>query len=500
MKKAIIIVRTSTVRQEIDSQRTEVIDYAISDGYALDELEIIGDVGSSAIKLDARYMENINRVFNTIKTTPSIECVYTWAIDRIGRREDLLMNFKQFLIERKINLKVMNPSVSLLKADGTVDSGMELAFSLFATMAKQEMEQKKERFRRAKTRNHKEGRFNGGEETRFGYSVNENGYFVVNQEEAEIVRVVFEEYATGNYSMQKLATELNERGLEHRKRLFSVPFIHHLLKDNTYIGAGNKQAIIEKELFDKAAAVRKKQASPLLTKEVRHIHLAVKLLKCKECGTNYISHYDRYTCYKHRFPKRFTDTCRNNLTIRTNILDPLLWKVALDLHKQYLSVPDEARIEELDRELAILGQKMFENLKRIEGLQDRKKRVIDVYTDGVISKEEYKKKLDKIRVDLNYYNEQTDVYNQQAEHYKALAEKVKNPEKYVELNITDPIKQKEIVVKHIKNIAIERYLFEGKEMVKIYINNLEFIYNPTSKVKSQMNLYDVQKGKWICRV
>ena len=91
MKKAVILVRTSTVRQEIDSQIEEVIKYAMADGYKADDLEVIGNAGSSAIKLDERYLENIQKVYRVIETTPTIECVYAWAIDRIGRREELLM-------------------------------------------------------------------------------------------------------------------------------------------------------------------------------------------------------------------------------------------------------------------------------------------------------------------------------------------------------------------------------------------------------------------------
>ena len=475
MKKAVIIVRTSTVRQEIDSQREEVIKYAMADGYSLDELEVIGDAGSSAIKLDERYLENIQKVYRVIETTPTIECVYAWAIDRIGRREELLMTFKNFLIAKKVNLKIKNPSLYLLEADGRVNSGAELAFSLFATMAKQEMEQKKERFKRAKARNTKEGKFNGGAETRFGYSV-ENGYFVVNKEEADIVRLVFREYSTGNYSMQKLADELNSRGIRQRGRLFNVPVIHKILKTTDYIGNGNKPQIVDSRMYNQCEHIRNNQTSTLLSKESKTIHLATKLLKCKDCGTNYMANFDRYVCYKHRFAKRFTDTCSNDHTIRIDILDNLLWDVAYEMHKEYLSKVDDAKLEELDQEMFIHSQKILEVGNKIEGLIARKERVVELYTDGETSKEQYKKAIEKIKTDLANYNQQMDAYNERTEVLRELAFKIKHPELNTEINVTTQEDKKAIVNKQIKSVYIERYEKSG---TKIIINDtINYLYRP----------------------
>lgn len=475
MKKAIIIVRTSTVKQEIDSQRDEVIKYALSDGYTDDELEVIGDAGSSAIKLDERYLENIGKVYKVIENTPSIECVYAWAIDRIGRREELLMNFKNFLISKKINLKIKNPSLHLLEADGRVNSGAELAFSLFATMAKQEMEQKKERFKRAKARNHKEGKFNGGAETRFGYSV-ENGYFVVNREEADIVRLVFEEYSTGNYSMQKLADELNSRGIRNRDKLLNVPFIHKVLTTIDYIGNGNKPVILDTAVYEKCEEIRNNQTSTLLTKESKTIHLATKLLKCKECGSNYAANFDRYVCYKHRFSKRFTDHCHNNLTIRIDVLDELLWDISYKMHQEYLSIVDESKVESVKDEARILHQKVLEIYSRLEHLKVRRERVIELYTDGITTKDQYTSALNKIVVDTKYYSEELDRHTERYNYLEELLDRLQHPEKNIEIEVNDIAERKKIVNKHIKSVYIERYEKSG---TKIVINDtINYLYRP----------------------
>lgn len=475
MKKAVIIVRTSTVRQEIDSQREEVIKYAMADGYSADELEVIGDAGSSAIKLDERYLENIQKVYRVIETTPTIECVYAWAIDRIGRKEELLMNFKNFLIAKKVNLKIKNPSLYLLESDGRVNSGAELAFSLFATMAKQEMEQKKERFKRAKARNTKEGKFNGGAETRFGYSV-DNGYFIVNKEEAEIVQLIFEEYSTGNYSMQKLADELNKRGIKNRGKLLNVPFLHKVLTTTDYLGNGNKPAILDSRLYEKAEQIRNNQTSTLLSKESKTIHLATKILKCKECGTNYSANFDRYVCYKHRFAKRFTDTCSNDHTIRIDVLDNLLWDVAFEMYKEYLSVVDESKIEEVKSEARIYYQKVNEIAKRIEFLKVRLGRIKELYEDGFSDKDTFLKSIGKVTAERKHYESELDLYGEKYEYFVDLLDKLQHPEKNVVVEVNDIAEKKKIVNKYIKSVYIERYEKTG---TKIVINDdINYLYRP----------------------
>ena len=155
------MVRVSTVRQEIDAQRRELEQLATADGWRSEDLIVIEGVGASAIKLNEIYMNEMEELYNTIEGN-DIGAVYAWEISRIGRNEEILMRFKNFMIEHNVQLVIKNPSLRLLNPDGTVNSGIELAFSLFCTMAKQEMQLKQERFKRAKARNKAEGKFTGG--------------------------------------------------------------------------------------------------------------------------------------------------------------------------------------------------------------------------------------------------------------------------------------------------------------------------------------------------
>ena len=476
MKKVIVIIRESTIRQEIESQKDEMLKYVLSEGYTGSEIEFVGGSGLSALKLDDQYLRALKKVYSLIEENPSIECVFAWAIDRIGRNEEVLMNFKNFLISKKINLRIKNPNLSLLNDDGTINYGMELAFSLFSTMSKQEMEQKKERFKRAKSRNTKEGKFNGGAETRFGYGV-ENGYFVVNKEEADIVRLIFNEYSSGNYSMQKLSDELNSRGIRNRGKLLNVPFIHKVLITTDYIGEGNKAAILDKELFNKCEKIRNNQKSTLLTKESKTVHLATKILKCKDCGTNYMANFDRYVCYKHRFSKRFTDTCSNNLTIIIDVLDNLLWDISYKMHKEYLSIIDEDKVNEVSQKIEILEQKINEAENKLEKMKVRKQRIVTLYTDGITDTATYNQAMNKYNADVLTNKAELDSLLEQLVIAKDTIKYLNNP--VTDITISSDADKKAIVNKHIKELYIERV----GSATKIVVNGISYLYNPRKNKK-----------------
>ena len=251
MAKAILLVRVSTTKQEIATQTKELVDYALADGYNKSDLIIIEGVGASAIKLNDIYLAEINNLYQTIQNDSSINAVYVWEISRIGRNEEKLMQIKNFLIAHKVQLVIKNPSLRLLNNDGSVNNGVELAFSLFATMSKQEMEIKKDRFARAKARNKAEGKYNGGR-IKLGYKLDSNKYFIIDEEKAQVVRQCFEWYLNG-MSLKKIYDKLVDMGIYSSLLNFSTggKRVGVLLKDKAYIGEGLYPQIVDAQVFNK---------------------------------------------------------------------------------------------------------------------------------------------------------------------------------------------------------------------------------------------------------
>ena len=252
MAKVILMVRVSTFKQEIEALKRELQELAIADGWKQRDLIIIEGVGASAIKLNDIYLQEMEQLYKTIEEN-EIGAVYAWEISRIGRNEEILMKFKNFLINHNVQLVIKNPSLRLLNADGSVNKGVELAFSLFATMSKQEMELKQERFRRAKERNKAEGKYNGGR-IKLGYRLDKNKYFIIDEEKAQLVRNIFEWFVNDGLSQKKIHERLLDMGIFQGKDLFSTrgKRIGEIMRDKAYIGEGNYPQIVSNEIFEQA--------------------------------------------------------------------------------------------------------------------------------------------------------------------------------------------------------------------------------------------------------
>ena len=408
-KKVIALIRTSTVQQEVESQKQEVLSLILSDGYTLDEVEIVGNKGASAIKIDEAYQNNMNKVYELIEKIPSIKAVYAWSIDRIGRNEEILFKLKNFLAQKKIQLVIKNPSLRLLEDDGTVNAGVELAFSLFATMAKQEMEQRKARFNRAKKRNAEAGKANRGLQIPFGYTINEESYFVINEEEADIIRLIFELHNTGKYSLNKLANELNERGYLHRGKKFKALFLRSVITSTLTTGYSdiyikrtnwkvrrNYPQIISKEQHDLAVQILK-QNQKYSYKGTKHYYFGAKLLYCESCRHYYVTNGREYACLYHKsklaFEQQGMETCDNNTSMDVNIFDGILWSFAREKYLNFLLKERKATAKNNLKQIAINNQKIDSYKNEMVKFEEKRVKINDDYYDNKITSKEREKYL-----------------------------------------------------------------------------------------------------------
>lgn len=496
-KKVIAIIRTSTTQQEIDSQRKEVLSMAIADGYSIDEIEVVGRAGASAIKVDEAYQENMNRVYELIDTIPTIEAVYAWAIDRIGRNEEILMKLKNTLITKKIQLVIKNPSLRLLEANGDVNAGVELAFSLFATMAKQEMEQKKARFNRARKRNDEKGKYNGGY-VAYGYMV-KDGYIVINEEEAKIVRLIFTELASGKYSCDGLARELQDRGIKFKGKKMLFSNVRGILKNKIYCGeqlntAGsvrNVPQIVSKVLYDKAtAAISANNPSKTNAYTNRNL-LGLRLIKCSYCGCHFSVAAKLYQCHNHN--RNYYDSrqgfekCPNGISIGVANLDRLLWYAAATVHFEYLKQLTGQRDEEIDSKVEVLNQKIQHLQSEIDSLADKRKRINLVFMDGDLSEKERDERLSKLLKDNEKYAVQIREFEEEIGKLIALKEGDVGDEIVFEnfrslMMLDDKELQCKIARKHIKDIQLEKAEYAPyKRVLRITIqfynhSDMQYLY------------------------
>ena len=460
MIRYIAIIRTSTQAQEIDSQRKELLDFIKKDGVDLKEVTVIGEAGASAIKLDERYRKNLEKVYSLIDGG-GIECVYAWALDRIGRNEQVMFGFKQYLLDHGVNLKVVNPSLILRNPDGTINSGMEIAFSLYVTMSKQEMEQKKARFARARERNRKNGKFHGGgrQYVLFGYKVNSDGFVVPDEEEAAVIRMIFEMYSTGKYSLTSLERELSERGIVTRCKL-KRERIDNYLRNEIYCGASDRQfypPIVSRDIFERCASLLSTN-NRTLTKQYKNSYFGVKLIRCPECGRHLVSFKDHYKC-----AYRYRGWCSSGIAFSVDLMDGLLWHFAKTLELNMQAGQNEENLKAYEDELAVLRQKKKTLSDKSGDIEKKMFNTKQLYAEAMITREQFESLMEKHRKsDLERHDKLLEI-EEGIKAVKANIKRIKNPDSffsdYADLgfklaSLRDEKRMSEIVHRQIRTVDI----------------------------------------------
>ena len=380
----------------MEAQKAELLDFIKSDGFAENDIIIIDGEGASAIKLDDYYLANMEKVKVLIEKG-GIKCVYAWGIDRIGRDLPFLMNFKKLLVDNGVNLKIKVPTLYLLEEDGTVNGGMELAFSLYATLAEQEMKQKKARFDRTKRRNAEQGKYNGGF-VQFGYEV-VDGKIVECKEEADQVRLLFELYASGKYSYSKLAKEMEERG--YSGMVTKKQEIHRLLHKPQYVGRKVENTalpyayprIISDELFEKVAEISKANYNSI-DKSTKRFYFATKLAVCPSCGYHLIGRANHYCCIN---ANQNNGKCTDHQAIATEALDGLLFMVAAERHLLFLAQNSDLEAKRLEDELDIISEKRRALVANGDVVERKIERAKTLYLKGLSTEQELDRTIAKIR-------------------------------------------------------------------------------------------------------
>ncbi len=227
-----------------------------------------------------------------------IDCVVVYKVDRLSRS---LMDFAQLLeFFDKYNVTF----VSVTQAFNTNTSMGRLTLNILLSFAQFEREIISERTKDKMGAARKRGQWLGGRSP-FGYNRDKDAKkLVVNEDEAKVVRKMFELYLKGN-SLLKVAGILNEEGYRSRpgKQKNGKPFgglkfgvtqIQQAVKNVIYIGkvcyagqiyAGQQKAIIDEETFKKTQEkLKENRIERKATKNIECTGLLSRLLTCKTCG------------------------------------------------------------------------------------------------------------------------------------------------------------------------------------------------------------------------
>ena len=438
IKQIATYARVSTARQEeeqtIKTQIVTLKEYAEKNGYSI--VKEYMDEGWSG---DILARPSLDELRNDAKKK-KWEAVLIYDPDRLARR----YSYQELVMDE---LKEAGIEVMFITVSAPKNSEDKILHGVRGLFAEYERAKIAERFRLGKLRKVKDGHILVSEAP-YGYRYiriqdGKPGYYEVNEEEAKVVRDIFQWAANEGVSIRKIALRLYELGIKPRKNVRGVwdkSSISYLLRIPTYMGeamwgrtvstvplkpknlekyrkmkksskkakpesdwiAVPVPAIISKELFQKVRD-KLKENFAYSDRNRKHEYLLTGKIFCP-CGKRRAGqgHIDRgyffYRCTERLQSYPLPPTC-NIKGVNVKKVDPLVWNKVAEL----MSSPDLMRkqIDRLVRNKKDTVQASIDDIasleKEVEKLKSQEDRYNKAYGAGVFTMEKLQEYLTPIR-------------------------------------------------------------------------------------------------------
>ena len=358
------------------------------------------------------------------------ELVVVKDISRFARNTvDLLQNVRK--------LKSLGIETQFLTANMTSMGNSEFVLTIFGALAQEESANTSKRVKFGKKMNAEKGRVPN---IVYGYDKTIGDYFnlTINQEEAQVVRQIYQWYTQEGYGAAKIANMLNEKGLKTKRNckwsqnatcriltneLYTGKIINGKQEVSDFLTGQRKEKdetewivverpelrIIDDETYEQAQEILRSRHDAFNISHERQSnkHLFSTLIKCKECGWSfrrtvrtYKNTYVRWVCSGHN--GRGADSCPNAVAVDENELIEVLQEYFAEILKQKKKVIRyvvgefqrvyKAKDENLEYEKELTAQ--------LSKLQKIRQKYMDMYADDLISREELNEKIGGMRKEI----------------------------------------------------------------------------------------------------
>ena len=321
--KCNIYTRVSTTMQvdgySLDAQKEKLRRYA-----EFQNMEIVNeysDEGKSGKSVEGR--PEFQRMLDNIENgTDEIQFVLVFKLSRFGRNAADVLNSLQRMQDFGVNLICVEDGI-----DSSKDSG-KLMISVLSAVAEIERENILVQTMEGRKQKAREGKWNGGFAP-YGYEL-VNGELQIAEDEAEVIRLIYDKFIHTNMGIAAIAIWLNQHGYKKKKRqnntldAFAASFIKGVLDNPVYCGklaygrrknekvAGtrNEYRIVKQENYmlydgihegiisetDWELAHQKRVKNGVKYEKIHsldHEHILSGILKCPLCGSGMYGNVNR---------------------------------------------------------------------------------------------------------------------------------------------------------------------------------------------------------------
>lgn len=233
--KVYTYTRVSTTMQidgySLEAQKARMKAFAEFNNY-----EIVGeyeDAGKSGKSIEGRIQ--FNQMMEDIRSgKDGVSFVLVFKLSRFGRNAADVLSTLQVMQDFAVNLICVEDGI-----DSSKDAG-KLMISVLSAVAEIERENIRVQTMEGRIQKAREGKWNGGFAP-YGYRL-VDGKLEINEEEAEAIRVIFEQYTTTDVGANGVAKYLENHGIRKIQRqngknpLFDAHLVRMILKNPVYCG------------------------------------------------------------------------------------------------------------------------------------------------------------------------------------------------------------------------------------------------------------------------
>ncbi len=362
--------------------------------------------------------------------TGKIDLILTKEISRFSRNTVDSIKYTEYLLKHGVIVYFLSDNLNTIQEDA------EFRLTIMSSLAQDEVRKLSERVKFGINRMIKDRKLIGGNLT--GY-YKKDGRYEINEEEAPLVRYLFETYASGKVGLKKIGQDLAKMGyLNSKGEAYSDTSMRKMLQNPRYKGfytarltevedykthkkkivPKEKQiiekddripAIVSEELWNKANNLHQKRKKSYAhhvrnsEKNLENAKYSCKLY-CKECKEVFIRNSGgnrrgnpNWSCKTYR--NKGVNTCASPI-IKEFYLD----KIFIDIFNNFISNKKDylnSIVDEYENLIKKVNEststKDLEN--QLYSIEKQKDKLLDLSLKGIIEDKELKRRNDKLNLD-----------------------------------------------------------------------------------------------------
>lgn len=494
--------------------------------------DIFADEGLSGTTTKKR--KAFNRMIACAKNG-ELDLIITKEISRFARNTLDSISYTRELKQLGVAVIFMNDNIN------TLDGDAELRLAIMSSIAQEESRRTSERVKWGQKRQMEQGVVFG--RSMLGYDV-ADGKMTINEEGAEVVRLIFHKFVHEGKGTHVIARELREAGINPmRVKEWSNTVILRLLRNEKYCGdlvqkktytpdylshdkkynrgqeefvilKDHHEPIISREMFDAANRILDERSDSMLGKSKHSNRYPFSgKIKCGCCGSSYVaryrnrkdgSRYKSWHCYQaSQYGRPHIDAAGNQVGcvgfgIRNEDAVHIMCLVtkALKVDRDKIT-SNLLRVVEKIIQQDLSGVDIQSIRKQIDSCEDRKDKLLELYLSGELSREKYAEERDKQDSIKESLEDQIASVSQQKELLHRQEELMQSIKETIGEIIGGMEYEDEFYTQ-----LLEKMVVVDQEHVDVYLNLLPFAWKfALSKVapgadSTERNISDASVPEW----